>query len=172
MPKTRQQKEKVLQDLVRKFSEAKGVAFANFTGLNVKDVNDLRKKCREAGVEYVVAKKTLVKKALKEIGLEEKDFVGEIATAMSAEDEVAPAKTLNDFAKAHEQVKLVAGILEHRILETAEVKALAKLPSKLELRAKFVGTIQAPISGFVNVLAGNLRGLVQVLNAIKDTKGA
>ena len=85
---------------------------------------------------------------------------------------MAPAKILEQFSKTNGAVKIIGGVIERKFITAAEVIALAKLPSKQELLAKLVGTINAPISGFVNVLAGNLRGFVQVLNAIKDQKTA
>lgn len=170
MPKTKQQKKEILRKLTEKFKESKGVVFAGFSGLTVKQADELRKKCREAEVEYFVAKKTLIKKALKEVGLAERDFAGEVAAAFSKKDEVAAAKTLYDFAKENEQISLLAGILEDKLIEEEQVQGLAKLPSKQELLAKLVGSINAPAGGMINVLAGNLRGLVQVLKAVQESK--
>ncbi|MDD5043419.1 MAG: 50S ribosomal protein L10 [Patescibacteria group bacterium] len=169
MPKTKQKKQEILKSFKDKLATAKAVVFAKFTGLTVKDITDLRNKCRKEGVFYGVAKKTLLKKALDEAGFN-LPLDGEIAVAFSEKDEVAAAKILDIFAKDHEQVKFLSGILENKILTAEEVKGLAKLPSKKELLAKMVGSIQAPVSGFVNVLAGNLRGLANVLNAIKNQK--
>lgn len=170
MTKTKQQKQEMLEYLKEKLADSKSVVFANFTGLSVNDMEDLRSKCRQAGVQYLVAKKTLLKKALAEAGFEAPELGGEISVAFSRQDEVAAAKILNEFSKGHEEVKFIAGILENKIIGAEEVKGLAQLPSKDELLAKMVGSIKAPISGFVNVLSGNLRGLVNVLNAIKDGK--
>ncbi len=170
MPKTRQQKEEILNKVLENIKNSKSVVFANFEGLKVKEVEELRKKCKEAGVEYFVAKKTLLKKALEEEGYSDYDLPGEVGSAFSMEDEVAAAKVLNDFAKDHEQLQFIAGILENNMIDAEGVKNLAKLPSKDELLAKMVGSLKAPVSGFVNVLSGNLRGLVQVLNAIKEQK--
>jgi len=103
-------------------------------------------------------------------GIKIREIEGEIATVFGYEDEVAPAKILDEFKKSHESVELMGGVLEDRFIDAEKVKALAKLPSKPELYAKIVGSLNAPISGFVNVLAGNLRGLVTVLKAIGDKK--
>jgi len=170
MAKTKQKKEELLKNLKAKLADSKSIVFANFTGLSVKDTEDLRAKCREAEVEYLVAKKTLLKKALEEAGFEVPKLEGEISAAFSVKDEVIAAKVLDTFAKGHEQIKFLAGILENKMIDAEEVKGLAKLPSKDELFAKMVGSIKAPISGFVNVLSGNLRGFVNVLNAIKESK--
>lgn len=172
MPKTRSEKEKTVTTLAEKLGKMRSVIFANYEGLTVAEIQDLRKELKKEGVDYSVVKKTLLKIALKEAGkdIDPKTISGNFGTAISYEDEVAPARIMASFAKKHEALKMVAGILEDRLIPAEKVNALAKLPSKQELLAKLVGSINAPISGFVNVLAGNLRGLVNVLNAIKDNK--
>ncbi len=174
MPKTREQKKAILQDLTDKIQKAKAVVFVGFQGLKVKDIEELRKICRENGLEYYAAKKTLLKKALDSLGLspaENEDiFSQEVALVYSYEDEVSGAKIADKFSRSHECLVLKGGILENRLVNLPEIKQLASLPTKEELYAKVVGSIKAPLSGLANVLAGNLRGLVQVLNAIKEQK--
>ena len=169
MAKSRQDKEVAVQALTEDFKKMKSAVFADFQGLNASEVEELRTKCVKAGLRYRVAKKTLVSLALKQAGLsiDPKSVMGSLTTVIGFEDEVAPAKLLADFAKAHEALKIKAGILESVLVDTKAVMALAKLPSKQELIARVVGSIRAPLSGFVNVLAGNLRGLVQVLSQIE-----
>jgi len=171
MPKTREQKKKELEVINQKLDESKSVVFSNFFGLKVKDVEEFRKNCRKNDLNCVVAKKTILTRALKDKGIEAQGLEGEII-AVFGKDEVAPAKVSAEFAKAHEQLKIVAGLLEGKIEDAAMVKALAKLPSKEQLLAKMLGSLNAPLSGFVNVLVGNTRNLVYVLNAIKDKKVA
>lgn len=172
MPKTKQQKEQIISSLSEKLKGAKSVVMADFTGLSVVDTWELRDKCAAEDVELMAAKKTLLKIALQEQGLEmdAKSMPGSLTVAISHGDEVAPAKILKEFSKKHEQVVFRAGVLEGKLISVEMLNALANLPSKIELLAKAVGSIKAPISGFVNVLAGNLRGLVCVLNAIKNNK--
>lgn len=173
MPKTKQQKQEVVEKLADKLSKTKSVVFANYFGLKVKDIQALKKLCKEVGVEYTVVKKTLMKLALEKAGLKGVDLAklgGELAVALGYEDEVAAAKVLDKFARDHESLKITGGILENKFTDANAMKQLASLPSKLELLAKVVGSIKSPVSGFVNVLAGNLRGLVQVLNSIKANK--
>lgn len=110
----------------------------------------------------------LDKSDFKDVKLEKQS--GPLAVAFGYEDEVAPAKLCWQFAKKNKALEITGGILEKDILTKEEIENLAKLPGKDELIAKVVGSIGAPISGFVNVLAGNLRGLVGVLGAIKDQK--
>lgn len=151
---------------------AKAVVFANFQGLKVSESEDLRRQCRAQAIGLVASKKTLLQRALAEIGfnLETKTYPGGVAAVCGQEDEVAPAQIVANFAKKHEVVTIFGGILEGKLIDAAKVKELALLPSKQELLAKLVGSINAPVSGLVNVLAGNLRGLVNVLNAIKENK--
>ena len=132
----------------------------------------LRRELKKEGVELKVAKKTLIKLALKDAGLEidAKKFEGQLALAISSQDEVAAARIIAKTAKTNENLKMIGGILGIKELSADEVKALSLIPSKLELLAKLVSSINAPVSGFVNVLAGNLRGLVQALKAIGDNK--
>lgn len=172
MAKTRQQKQETAEKLQSGIASAKSVVFANYQGLTVSAMEELRGKCREQDVQVLAAKKTLVQRALADNGLEvdTKAFEGSIAAFMGMSDEVAPAKVVNDFAKNNELVTIFGGVLEGAFIPQEKVKALAALPSKEELYAKIVGSINAPVSGFVNVLAGNLRGLVTALNAIKDQK--
>jgi len=173
MAKTRQQKQVAVQDYTEKLKRSKGTVFANFDGLKVKEIEELRRKCRQQGIDYLVAKKTLMRLAFKEIGLSDVDpttLEKGVTTVFGYNDEVAPAKIIGEFAKTHEFLKPVGGILENKFIDSAKVIELSRLPSKLELLAKVVGSIQAPVSGFVNVLSGNLRNLVYVLNALKNSK--
>lgn len=167
MPKTKAQKEVAVTSLVEDLAKAKSVVFTNFTGLKVKEVVELRKKCRDEQMHYVVAKKTLMNRAFKtaKLDVDAKQFPGEVATVLSFGDEVAPARVLVGYAKEHPALKPFGGILESRYVDAGTIQALAALPSKQELIAKVVGSIGAPLSGLVRVLAGNLRGLVQVLTA-------
>lgn len=153
MPKTRQQKSEVKDRLTKEFKDATSVVFADYQGLTVAQATDLRKKMREAGVDYIVAKKTLFTIAAKDAGydLDAKTFPGMLAAAFGREDEVAPAKVLGDMAKTT-SVKLVGGIFERSVVGAEKVVALSKLPSKKELLGQVVGTIYAPVSAFVRAL--------------------
>lgn len=173
MAKTRQQKEADLAALVDKFDQSKGVVFARYMGLDVNQIQELRKQLREEESEMVVAKKTLIGLALEKVGLS-KDSISDmdsgVALVFGYKDEVSPAKVLADFSKEHEVVGFYAGVLEGELIDGEKVEALSKLPSRQELLAKMVGSMKSPISGFVNVLGGNTRNLVNVLNQIKEQK--
>jgi len=169
---TKQQKEVIIRELAEKLKNSKAVVFSDYKGLKVKDMTVLRRDLRAEGVDLKVLKKTLINIALKDAGIEmdAKALEGQVAVAISSRDEVAAAKIIAKLAKVNENLKIVGGILGTKELSVAEVDALAKLPSKEELLAKLVGTLNAPVSGFVNVLAGNMRGFVTALQAIADKK--
>ncbi|MCK5211337.1 50S ribosomal protein L10 [Candidatus Parcubacteria bacterium] len=174
MAKTKAQKVVIFNDLKEKLDQSKSVVFTSFNSLTVSDNNELRQKLREQDSEYLVVKKTLLRLALDKIGLKDvdiKQFKGKIAAVFGYVDEVAPARAVADFQKEHKgTLDFVGGILENKLISAEEVEKLSQLPSKNELYAKLVGSINAPVSGFVNVLAGNLRGLVNVLKAVQESK--
>ena len=172
MAKTKQQKEQSLQVLVDGIQNSKSVVFANFQGLKVLESEELRSICREQNITYVASKKTLLKKALTDAGydIDTKAYEGGVAVVFGNEDEVAPAQTVAKFAKTHKVVSVFGGLLEGKYIDAVKVTELSQLPNKQQMLGQLVGTLNAPISGFVNVLAGNLRGLVNVLNGIKESK--
>ena len=174
MPKTKEQKRTILKELSDKIAKAKSIVFAKYSGLGVKDNEDLRARLRKENNEYYVAKKTLFDLSLKDkgiSGLEVKKFDGQVAAIFGYGDEISPARIVDQFKKEKEgKIEFIGGVLENKFLGAAEITSLAKLPSRKELYAKIVGSINAPVSGFVNVLAGNLRNLVGVLKAISEKK--
>jgi large subunit ribosomal protein L10 len=173
MPKTRAEKEEIVSELADKLARMKSTVFTSVSGYTVDDANALRAKGREQGVELLIAKKTLLVRALEKNGFTvgSDELSGSILTTIGYDDEVAAAKLIAEFAKEKEEgIEIVGGLLEGKFVGSDAIKQLATLPSRDELLAQVVGTINAPISGFVNALAGNLRNIVQVLNAIKDTK--
>ena len=176
MPKTKEQKRTILKELSEKINKAKSIIFTKFSGLTVKENEELRGKLREQNNEYYVAKKTLFDLALKDkaiSGLDVKTFDGQVSAIFGYADEVAPAKIAAEFKKDKEKenkIEFIGGILENKFLSAAEVLSLSRLPGKQELYGKIVGSINAPVAGLVNALAGNLRNFVYALNAIKEKK--
>jgi large subunit ribosomal protein L10 len=175
MPKTKKEKQIITRDLNEKIKKSKSVVFAGFNSFPVKSNENLRVALEKENGEYYVAKKTLLKRAFKDNGVElDTDTLdGKVATIFSYDDEVASAKVIGDFRKDKElaeKIFFLGGILDGQFLSKEEVENLSKLPSKNELYAKLVGSINAPVSGFVNVLAGNLRGLVTVLKEVSEKK--
>lgn len=174
MPKTKAQKAHILKDLKDKISRSKSIVFAKFNGLSVRDSEILRRELKGQSSEYLVIKKTLLDLAFKEkatAGLNPKELDGQIAAVFGYGDEISPAKTIDKFKKEREgKIDFAGGILENKFIAAAEVAALAKLPGRIELIAQIVGSINAPVSGLVNVLSGNLRGLVNVLKAVGEKR--
>lgn len=170
---TRKAKEQTLIELNEKLQRSKGLIFTHYQGLTVKDVTELRKTLRQGDVELVVAKKTLLRKALTANGFDATivdRLEGSIAMAFGYSDEVTPAKLLQAFAKTHPAVELMGGMIGTQVMDAEQAVALAKLPSRDELRAKLVWVIGSPMSGLVQVTAGVLRNLIQVLKAINDQR--
>lgn len=172
MAKTRKQKEEIVADLKDKLSRAKSVVFTEISGYTMSDANELREKARNEDLEVGIVKKTLIELAAKEAGIElgRNAMSGSTLAVFGYDDEVAPARVLSTFIKDREGMSVSAGIVEGKVIGADTVQAYASLPSRDELLAKVVGSINAPVSGFVNVLAGNMRGLVCALSAIKEQK--
>ncbi|MFA4930754.1 MAG: 50S ribosomal protein L10 [Patescibacteria group bacterium] len=173
MAKTKAQKQQILAELEEDINQSKSIVFTKNLGINSEQMVILRKKTYAAQTKYNVVKKTLLKKALqnKKINLPDSaDLSGPVNALFSFEDEIIGPKTINDFAKENSTIEIIGGIFEGQYVDQATMIKLANMPSKEELYAKLVGSLNSPISGFVNVLAGNLRNLVGVINAIKDKK--
>lgn len=167
---SRDKKQTVVADLSELLGQAKMTALAQYEGLTVADIQELRRAARTAGVTIKVVKNRLVRVAMQQTSnLKDADtglMKGQLLYAISTEDEVAPAQVLAKFAKTHIPLKMVGGISGEGIaLDEADIKALAALPTKDQLRGQLVGTIAAPLTGFMNVMQGNLRGFMNVLNA-------
>lgn len=168
----RQQKKDLVKALVEEIKDARGIVLSQFQGLPAKEIQDLRQELRKDHVKHKVVKLTLLKRTLRQAGIDVRQFNFQVplAVSFSKEDDLLPAKLLHAFAKQHEQLKIVAGILDRKFIDAAQVKVLAVLPGKQELRAQVVGVIAGPLRGFVSVLSGNLRGLVNVLDSLQKQK--
>ena len=148
------EKKAVVSALVEKLKNAQAGVIADYRGLSVAQDTELRKKLREAGVEYTVVKNTLTRFAANEVGLGDLDPIlhGPSALATSDSDVVAPAKVLVEFAKANEQLEIKAGFVDGKVIDVNEVKVYASIPSKEVLISKMLGSLQAPIGSLVRTL--------------------
>jgi len=166
----RTEKEAVIGQLHDKMAKAKAAILAEPKGLNVATVTELRRKCREAKVEYRIVKNTLAIRAAKGTDLEQlsEKFVGPTALILSYDDVVAPAKILADFVKDRENFALRIGVVQGKVIDVKAIMALAKLPALPELRSKIAGVIAAPASKLVRLLAAPGQQLAQVIGARKD----
>lgn len=149
-----EQKKQVVAELVETLKSAQAGVLVDYRGLTVEQDTDLRRKLREAGVEYKVVKNTLTRFAAKEVGLDglDEQLNGPTSLAVSAEDPVAPAKVIADFAKEVECLQIKAGFLDGNVISLEEVKTLANTPSRDTLIAKIMGSLNAPISNLVRTL--------------------
>lgn len=173
----RPEKQAAVASIKDQLTSAKGAVLTGYKGLTVAQDMKLRTKLRQAGVTYQVVKNTMVRIAANEIGLEGLDDVlhGTTALAYSADDAVAPAKVIAEFIKENklektEVLTIKAGLVDGQVINKAGVEALASLPSREVLLAKLLGSMQAPISGIVNVLQGTIRNAVYVLDAVRTQK--
>ena len=168
MSLTKAQKEKIVEDLTNDLKQQKSVVFVAIGGLKVKDLSGLRRKLKEIGGKLKVVKKTLMKIAFEKMGLKlPENLIGEIALVSAFENEILPIKSVHQFSKENENLKTLSGIFEGKLLEKEKIIEIAELPTKEELLARLVRSVSAPISGLVNVLQSNLRGLVYILSTIK-----
>ncbi len=170
MPKP--EKIKVVEELKEKFQSARGIVLADFTGLTVAEVNELRRKCREAQVEYRVVKNTLARIAVREANLAglEEHIEGPTAVAISEVDPIAPAKVLSDFMKEFEKLTFKGGYIEGELCTPEKVKEIGNLPTKDELMAQVIGAINAPISQVVFCIEGLLRNVISIVDQLAKGK--
>lgn len=169
-----QEKQAAVAEVIDKMKRAQCVVVLDYRGLTVDEVTSLRNQFREAGVEYKVIKNNMLKRAAEELNIEgvEEYFKGPSAVAFGYEDPVAPAKILCKFVKDVNKTEIKGGILDGKVMDAAGITSLSKLPSKEELLAKMMGSMNAPVTNFVGVLAAIPRGLVCALNAIAQQKEA
>jgi len=170
----RKEKELIVSGLSDTMKTMSGVVVTDYQGLTVAEISELRAKLRPLKCEFKVLKNTLSRIALKNAGIEgfEEHFHGPTALAIEKGDPVSVSKVLIDFSKDHAKLKLKAGLLGKKLLTPADIKSLAGLPSREVLVAKLLGTMNAPITNFVGVLAAVPRSLVYVLEAVKKQKEA
>lgn len=150
MSKVIEQKKQIVEEIADKLKSSVSTVIVDYRGLNVAEVTELRKQLREAGVDYKVYKNSMTRRAAEAAdlaGLNE-SLVGPNAIAFSTEDVVAPAKILNDFAKAHDALEIKGGVIEGNIASADEIKALASLPSREGLLSMLLSVLQAPMRNF------------------------
>ncbi len=169
-----EEKQKIVAYLREKFEAAQVVIVTDYKGLDVAQMNDLRRKLREAEVEYQVVKNTMLTRASQDTDVAQlaDKFKGPSAIALAFTDPVAPAKVLTQFAKDNDKLEIKAGVMNGKLLDLGAISALAKLPSREELLAQVLAAMNAVPQSLVSALADAPRRLVNVLNAVKDQKEA
>ena len=162
MALTKEQKKETVQNIKDTISKASSMVFVNFHGLKVEDAGEMRGKLRAEGVHYLVAKKTLAKKAFadSDISGELPELEGELAIAYTEGDMTAPAREIYDFQKKLDgTVSIIGGVFESQFVDKAKMTEIAEIPSMHTLQAQFVNLINSPI-----------QGLAVALNAIAESK--
>ncbi len=172
MSKTREKKEDIVSELTEKLSTCSSGVIADYRGLNVAKITELRRKLREAGVEFRVVKNTLTRFAAQKAGIEDMDQLleGPTAIAFSFADPLAPSKELFRFAKENKELKIKGGLLEGKVIPLEKVKMLADLPSKEEILSQIARGMQAPLMNLGYVLSSNIRNIVYVLEAVRKKR--
>jgi large subunit ribosomal protein L10 len=145
-----QEKQQIVEEITTKLRESAATVLTDYRGLNVAQVTELRRKLREAGIEFKVLKNTLIRRATANAELTELDSVltGPTAVAFGKDDVVAPAKILSEFAKQNDALKIKGGVVEGRVVGFDEIKALADLPSREGLLSMLLSVLQAPVRNF------------------------
>ncbi|EQJ27000.1 50S ribosomal protein L10 [Clostridioides difficile P15] len=148
-------KSEVVSEIVEKLQKSSAAVVVDYKGLTVEEVTELRKQMREAGVDYKVYKNTLVRRAAKEVGIEQFNdelLVGTNAIAFGYDDPVAPARILKGFMDSHPKMKLKMGIVEGAFYDESKIVEMANIPSREVLIAKLLGSLKAPVSNFAYLI--------------------
>lgn len=163
-------KKQIVQEIKEKLQKAKSVTFVDYKGLTVEEDTQMRKAFRQNGAEYKVYKNRLMLLALNELGIKgaEKHLEGTSAVAFGYEDEVAQAKIVCDYVDKTKKLSIKFGLLNGQYVESKEIEALAKLPSKEVLVAKLLGSLMGPIGGLARVLNAPVQGLTIALKAVAE----
>jgi large subunit ribosomal protein L10 len=174
MKATKAQKQETVTTLAGRLKRSPTVYVTDFTGLNVAKVTELRRRLRAAGVEYVVVKNTLARRALDAAAVPvlSEHLAGPTALVLAGRDPVGAAKVLADFARENEKPKVRVGLVDGKALSADQVKRLATLPSKPELLAQLGGAFQAPMAGFLGAMQGLLQMTVGALEALRTQRAA
>ena len=165
MPKAKSQKSEDLKELTAKLKEAKGVVFTDYRGTTVKDMDKVRKALRAEKVFSKVYKLTLVKKAIKEAGIEGEiaDYKTPVIMSISESDEVAPARIVKTLTKEIKTISILEGFVEGKLFSKAQMEALGSLPSKDQLRAQFMSVLNGTVAAFVRVLDAHAKKIGESL---------
>ena len=171
MPKTREQKSSIIQNLKEKISRQKASVFLDFAGVESKTLFKLRNELKMAQCGLEVVKKTLLKKVLGFLGEHEvykkvDEVKGQLALAFAFADEVAPAKICREVQKENENLQILGGVFAGNFLGKESVLALAELPSKQELLGRLVGSLQAPLNNFVYTLQAPLEACLFAMRSL------
>ena len=167
-------KSEKIDEIKSKIEKAQVAVITEYRGLTVEDITKLRREIQKDGGDYMVTKNTLAKIAVKGTEYEAltEKLTGPIALAFGFEDPVSPAKAVVKFIKESKKGVIVGAVLEGKLMTEAETRALAELPSKEELYAKMLGSINSPASGIVGSINAVMAQLTRAMAAVRDQKAA
>lgn len=171
----RTEKSNVVSEVTEIMEKSTAIFLTDYSGINVEDISDLRNQFRNEGVNYKVFKNTLFKRALEESGKYEKladHLVGMTSFAFADENPVAPAKIIKKYFDKNKKLSLKACYIEGEYYDGSNLNTLALLPSKNDLVASIIGSINAPASGIVGAINAVMRDLVSVIDEVSKTKAA
>ena len=171
----REEKEQIVAEVAETVRRAHGLFFTDFAGLTVGQATELRREFYKAGVNYRVVKNTLIRKALEQVSGYDSVFdrlAGPTGVAFAFEDPVAPAKIIQKFSEKHGKLSLKVCVLDRQVYEGGKLKELAALPTRKEMMAAILGSVQAPLAGVPTVINAVMRDLVSVIDAIEKKKAA
>ncbi len=170
MPKSRSQKEQDLQTLIEELGRIAAAVTADYHGLSVRELEELRSSLREQNVRFRVVKNTLLQRATEAAGLPVQDFAGPVGLALGFGDAVQTVKAMAKFAKEHPALELTGGMVDGQHVDVVVIKQLAALPSREELLGRLVGSLSAPARNLAGVLSAAPRNLVYALKAVEQQK--
>lgn len=171
----RSEKEQIVAEVAEVAGRAQGLFFTDFSGLTVEQATELRREFRKSGIEYRVVKNTLIRKALEQVSGYDRVFpslAGPTGVAFAFEDPIAPARIIQKFTEKHKKLALKVCVIEKTVYEGSRLEELAKMPSRQDMLAAIVGSVQAPLAGVPNVLHAVIRDLVSVVDELGKKKAA
>jgi large subunit ribosomal protein L10 len=171
----RTEKEQIIADVAEIAGRAHGMFFTDFSGLTVEQATELRRELRKSGIDYVVAKNTLIRKALEQLGGYDKVFPGlkgPTGVAFSFDDPVAPAKVIQKFSEKHKKLKLKICVIEREVYDGSRLDEIARIPSRGEVISGILGSINAPLAGVPGTVNAVIRELVSVIDELGKKKAA
>ena len=171
----RSEKDQVVSEVAEIAGRASGLFFTDFAGLTVEQANELRREFRKSGIDYKVVKNTLIQKALERVTGFDKVYprlVGPTGVAFAFDDPIAPARIIKKFSEKHSKLSLKICVVEKEVFDGARLDELARMPSRKEMIAGIIGSIQSPMAGVPSVINAVLRDLVSVIGEIERKKAA
>ncbi len=172
---TKEKKQELVDELVGLLRDAKGLYFVDYSKMTVKESNAIRAEFKEKGVKFKVAKNTLILRALKEIGeveIPEKKLFGQTGIALGYSDPIAPAKILRTFVEKNNKLNLKVAVIEGQIFEGSQLKQVSELPTRADIVAAILGSLDSPITGIIGSINAVMRDVSSLVEEVAKKKAA